>query len=345
MRVTQVLRYDASLYRGGGEIKAERTREALAKRGVEVEVYGPLTTEFGDLVHFFGTFGYFWGIARYCLERGVPYVCSPIFVTPRSVRRLKWRAFRQQYLEMKGSGDHRHLYRNAKELYFQTSMEQKNALAFFGTDIAPQTIVPNGVEERFAHGDARLFREKYGIDGPYVLQTGVIAPNKGQLALIQALRENDIAVVILGRVSDKAYADACKKAAGPNVYFLDAVPHDAPDLASAYAGAFAFCLASTDDIFANSAMEAAVAGCRLILGDSWGGQEIYGDWAKWVKPRDPTAVRKAVEEWRESTHHPAGQSTHFLKDYSWDRVAGLLESRYAAILNRQDSKMRDSSAS
>lgn len=345
MKVTQVLRFDAGLYRGGGEIKAERTREALAKNGVEVDVYGPQTSEFGDLVHFFGTFGYFWGIARYCLERNVPYVCSPIFVTPRSTKRLKWRAFRQQYLEMKGPGDHRMLFRNAKELYFQTSTEKENALAFFGTEIAPQAIVPNGVEERFAHGDARLFREKYGIDGLYVLQTGVVAPNKGQIALIQALRDSDLSVVILGRVSDKSYADACRKAAGANVYFLDAVPHDSPDLASAYAGAFAFCLASTDDIFANSAMEAAVAGCRLTLGDSWGGQEIYGDWAQWVTPRDPATIRRAVDYWRSATHHPAVQSAHFLQNYSWDRVAGILEARYAAILSRHDSKMRESSRS
>ena len=345
MRVTQVLRFDAGLYRGGGEIKAERTREALVRRGVQVDVFGPENSSFGDVVHFFGTFGYFWGIARYCIERNVPYVCSPIFVTPRTVRRLKWRAFRQQYLEMRGPGDHRVLFRNAKELYFQTSMEQQNAIAFFGNDIAPQSIIPNGVEERFSEGDARLFREKYEISGPYILQTGVVAPNKGQLALVQALRDSEFTAVILGRVSDASYYEACRRAAGPNVRFLDAVPHESPLLASAYAGAFAFCLASTDDIFANSAMEAAVAGCRLILGDSWGGQEIYGDWAKWVTPRDSASIRETINDWRKAEHHPAAQSAHFLSHYSWDRVGEMLANRYAAILERHNSKMRDSSTS
>ena len=160
MRVTQVLRFDAGLYRGGGEIKAELTREALGRRGVEVEVFGPQTTDFGDLVHFFGSFNYFWTVGRYCLDRNVPYVCSPIFVTPRTPIRLKWRAFRQRVLQFRGESNQGKLFTRARELYFQTSLERKNALSFYGSQIAPQTIVPNGVENRFAEGDGTRFRAK-----------------------------------------------------------------------------------------------------------------------------------------------------------------------------------------
>ncbi len=334
MRVTHVVRYDAGLYRGGGEIKAERTREALAGIGVDVRVHAPLDEAWGELVHFFGSMGYYWTLAETCRRLHVPYVCSPIFVTPRSPARLKWRKVRLRILE--GKSNLARLFENAAELYFQTGRERTNFEAFYGRPRVA-AIVPNGVEPRFAQGDVEAFRKRYGITKRFVLQTGTIGPNKGQLALIQAAQGLDLDVVVLGRENDPAYMQACRRAAGPNVQFLDPLAHDDPLLAGAYAAAEVFCLASRDDIFANAAMEAAVAGCRLILGDAWGGQEIYGEWAQWVRPGDAGAIRHALQVAQSRPHDAAAQSRHFLDRYSWTAVASQLKTRYEAILNRSDT--------
>lgn len=334
MRVTHVLRFDAGLYRGGGEIKAERTREALTALGVDVEVYTPLSHDLGDLVHFFGTMRYYWTVAEFCLKRGVPYVCSPIFVTARSQKRLKWRAFRQRYLELKGENHHRKLFARAKELYFQTELEKRNASTFYGRGLAPAVILPNGVEPRFSKGDAEAFRRQFRVDKPFVLQASVFNPNKHQLELIQAMHGAARDLVLLGRAHNEEYFAACKRAAGPNVHFLGNIAHDDPMLPAAYAAADLFCLPSSDDIFANSAMEAAVAGCRLVLGDSWGGQEIYGDWATWVRPGDAGKIRRAIDMAFGRKHEHAAQQQHFLSKYSWESVAQTLKSRYEAIVAR-----------
>jgi glycosyltransferase involved in cell wall biosynthesis len=339
MRVTQVLRFDAGIYRGGGEIKAERTREALVELGVEVDVFTPHTREFGDLVHFFGNFSYFWTIGKYCRDRRVPYVCSPIFVTPRSSNRLKWRAFRQRYLEFRGESNHVRLFKNAKELYFQTSVERSNALAYYGNQIAPQVIVPNGVEPRFAAGDPGLFCSNFGIEKPFVLQASVFNVNKHQLELVHAMKSSPLDLVLLGRPHNAGYFEACKRAAGPNVHFLGNIPHDDSLLPAAYAAADIFCLPSSDDIFANSAMEAAVAGCKLILGNSWGGQEIYGDWATWIKPGDTAQIRAAIEKASHSSHDPEKQREFFLGKYSWHEVAKQLKERYTTTLAKHASKI------
>jgi len=333
MRVTHIIRFDAGLYRGGGEIKAERTREALSRRGVDVQVYTPLQNEFGDIVHFFGAMSYYWTVAEYCLRRKVPYVCSPIFVTPRTPRKLKWRAFRQRYIEFKGVGNPRKLLTNAQETYYQTEIEKRNALAFFGKDIGRPVILANGIEPRFSQGAPDLFRSKFGIWKPFVLQASVFNPNKHQLELIQAMRGSDWDLVLLGRSHNEAYVEACKKAAGPNVHFLGNIPHDDPLLPAAYAAAELFCLPSSDDIFANSAMEAAVAGCRLVLGDSWGGQEIYGEWATWVRPGDAAKIKTSIASARARNHDAIRQAEHFLGAYSWDVVAERLKARYEAILS------------
>lgn len=334
MRITHVVRYDAGLYRGGGEIKAERTRDALARAGVEVRVHDPLSDDLGDLVHFFGSMGYYWTLAEYARRRGVPYVCSPIFVTPRSESRLRWRAFRQKYIQLQRQSNLSKLFRGARELYFQTRKELENTRAYYGRAIGASAIVPNGVEERFARGDAEAFRKEFGVPGPFVLQASVFGPNKHQLELIRAMSGLSWDLVLLGREGDAEYAEACRRAAGPNVRFLGALPHDDPRLAGAYAAAEVFCLPSSDDIFANSAMEAAVAGCKLVLGDAWGGQEIYGQWAKWVRPGDVRQIRRAFAEWAHTGHDPAAQSKHFLEHYSWDAVAAQLKTRYESVLKR-----------
>lgn len=332
MRVTHVIRFDAGLYRGGGEIKAERTREALTRQGVDVQIYTPLTQDFGDLVHFFGAMNYYWTVAEYCLKRKVPFVCSPIFVTPRTPRKLKWRAFRQRYIELKGVGNPRKLLSHAKETYYQTEVEKRNALAFYGRTVGDPVILPNGIEPRFAEGVPTAFRENYGLRKPFVLQASVFNPNKHQLELIQAMRGSDWDLVLLGRAHNEVYVNACRKAAGPNVHFLGNIPHDDPMLPAAYAAAELFCLPSSDDIFANSAMEAAVAGCRLVLGDSWGGQEIYGEWATWVRPGDAGKIKNAIEKARASNHDPERQSAHFLANFSWNVVASRLRKRYEALI-------------
>lgn len=330
MRVTHVLRYDAGLYRGGGEIKAEKTREALTALGVEVQVHEPLSADMGDLVHFLGSMGYFWTLAEFCRKKAVPYVWSPIFVTPRSPARLRWRKLRMRVL--KGKSNLARLFEGAAELYFQTGREQANFEAFYGAAGNRGIQVPNGVETRFAKGDPGPFRDKYGVTGTFILQTGTIGPNKGQLDLIRAAKPLGMPIVLLGRSNDSDYEAACRKAAGPEVHFLGSLPHEDPLLPSAYAAAEVFCLPSSDDIFANSAMEAAVAGCRLILGDSWGGQEVYGDWAAWVRPGDPDAIRSALAAKTRAYHDSKSQSAHFLEIYSWKSVAELLKSRYEAVL-------------
>jgi len=328
MRVTHVLRYDAGLYRGGGEIKAQRTREALAGLGVDVRVFEPLKDDLGDVVHFFGSMGYYWTLAQHCQRLRVPYVCSPIFVTPRSPGRLRWRRFRLQLLQ--GKSNLSRLFASAEELYFQTGREQANFEAFYG-GARTKVRVPNGVEPRFAQGDADAFRRRYGIGGPFVLQTGTLGPNKHQLDLIRAVRGLDVDLVLMGRVNDARYLEACRKEANARVHFLDPVPHDDLLLPGAYAAADVFCLPSSDDIFANAAMEAAAAGCRLVLGDGWGGQEIYGDWAAWVTPDRPDQIRQAIQSALHRPHESNSQSRHFLAAYSWGSVAALLKTRYEGV--------------
>lgn len=332
MKVLHVLRGDAGLYYGGGEVQAERTREALTKLGVETRVHEALNKDLGDIVHFFGLFDSHWDIAQHCISRKVPYVVSPIFVTPRTVGRLKWRSFRQRYIDFQFPKAQHKLLKNAKEIYPLTGFEERNIRTFFPDLSAPFIRIPNGVEDRFANGDPELFRREYGVQGDYVLHAATIEKTKNQLGLIRALKGTGKTLVLLGRIHNQEYWQQCQREMDSNMRHLGQIPHEGPLLPSAYAAATVFCLPSRREILPLSAMEATVAGCSLVLGSKWGGQEIWEGKARFVDPDDVAGIRNAVLAGYEQKQDPR-IAVQFLKQYRWAAVGQLLKDRYIGVIN------------
>lgn len=330
MTVTHVVRYDAGLYWGGGEIQAERTGQALEEIGVEVVPYAPTQREFGDLVHFFGNFDYFDEIASHLRDRGIPYVVSPIFVSPRTAGRLRWRRMRQRTLGHypKGSAA---LLAGAKALLTLTIHEETSIRAFFGDDLPRFVRIPNGVEPRFADGDAEAFRQRFGIDGLFAIQVATIDRSKNQLATIEACKPT-VPLVIIGRESDPDYAAACRSVGGDNVRFLGTFPHDDPTLADALAAAHVFILPSYRELFPLSAMEATVAGCHLLLSNRWGGEAIWGTDATFFDPDEPASMRRELERLMAAPRPARTRSDAFLAKYSWTAVAVQIRDAYASAL-------------
>lgn len=331
MKVLQVLRVDAGLYYGGGEVQAERTRDALINLGVDVRVHGGMNADLGDVVHFFGLFDSHWEIAEHCLRLGVPYVVSPIFVTPRTVGRLKWRSFRQRHIDFQFPKKQWKLLQNAQQIYPLTKFEKTNIQTFFpGLSDERFHSVPNGVEDRFAHGDPSVFRREFGIEGPFILHAATIERSKNQLGVIQALKGSNAQGVFIGRVHDEDYWKECQAQMTPSMRFLGTIPHAGEMLPSTYAAADVFCLPSRREILPLSAMEATVAGCRLILGSKWGGQEIWEGAATFVDPDDVSAIRSAALAAMNKTDNGAKPEA-FLEKYRWSSVATRLQGLYELI--------------
>jgi glycosyltransferase involved in cell wall biosynthesis len=324
MRVLQVLRVDAGLYYGGGEVQAERTREALIGHGLDVQVHDPLNRDLGDVVHFFGLFDSHWEVARYCLEKGVPYVISPIFVTPRTTARLRWRSFRQRFIDFRFPRIQARLLDGAREIYPLTGLEERNLRAFF-RKLPPSHRVPNGVESRFGDGLSDTPR------GKVILHAGTFDRTKNQLNLIRALKGSGATLRLIGRPHDQSYYDQCRAEADGDVEFLGSIPHDSDDLIRIYQEASVFCLPSRREILPLSAMEATVAGCRLVLGNRWGGDEVWGDNALWVAPDDVSGIRDAVMR-KLSEPTDLNYARAFRQKYSWEGVAETLASRYDRVL-------------
>jgi glycogen(starch) synthase len=79
-----------------------------------------------------------------------------------------------------------------------------------------------------------------------------------------------------------------------NVRFLGELSH--ADLAAHYAAAAIYCLPAKYEPFGLSALEAALSGCALVLGDIPSLREIWGEAAMFVSPDDEAMLAAALNE-------------------------------------------------
>lgn len=329
MRVTFAQRPDANLIRGGAEVQVDRTADELRQLGVEVSILTSLDREVGDIVHFFGPWDCHYNTSTSLQKRGVPYVCSPIWSSHHSLSQERRRTLRKRltgkYPRYLGK-----LFKGASALIVLTKWEQEHLQVVFDVEDSKFQMIPNGVDPKFWDADPAVFRQAFGVTDEFVLHCGSIYPDKNQLSLIRAVGESH-ALLFVGPTLDQDYLRACQEASGPNVKFIGALPNDSDLLPSAYAAAKVFCLPSKFEVLSLAALEAGAAGCKLVLSNSWGGQEHFGGFARYVDYRSEASIASAVEAaWRDTS--PRGpQSVHF-RPYSWSSVAAQLKELYEHVL-------------
>lgn len=330
MRVKLAVRYDAGLYRGGGEIQAERTLDALRGIGVEASYFQPHDLDAGDLVHFFGPFPYYWDAAAILLERGVPYVVAPIFMSPASNLAIRARSFRRGLFDRKRQSALANLLSHAKELFVLSADEERRLSAAFGR-LAPTTVVPNGVDARFAQGDPEEFCRHWGRREPFVLHCGRFESRKNQLGLIAALRDLGRPIVFVGEATEPEYFETCRRAGG-DCTFLGAIDYAGPLLPAVYAAAKVFALPSRQEILSLAALEAGVAGTPLVLSSTWGAAEHFGQHARYVRPDRPDDIRRGVLAAWDDQGDRGARRDYFGRRFTWEAVARQLADRYARAL-------------
>jgi len=309
----------------------ERTKAELEKLGCRVDILTPHTRMLGDIVHFFGCYDSHWSTASIALSKGKPYVCSPIFSTGRSARQTRFRAFRHR-LAGKFPYPQHQLLKNASRVVVQTNREKSRVGEYFGISLDSFEVIPHGVDQRFAAGDPNLFRSRYTIAEKFVLSIGAFISGKNRLNLIRAMNGTGVRLVIAGNVVEERHYSECKTVAGKNVTLIEGIPYESDLLPSAYAAAEAFSLPSYYETFCLTAMEAAVAGCSLVLGDRWEAHEIYGPYSEYVNPDDVNAIRGATLKAFAQGKQSCGQAQHFLNKYRWDVVTRQLAQVYERVL-------------
>ncbi|MCA9101700.1 MAG: glycosyltransferase family 4 protein [Planctomycetales bacterium] len=329
---------------GGGEVQLQETARALRAQHVDARLWRPWEDHFEqiDIVHLFGSTPGTATIAEAAKRAGKPVVLSPIsWFDPSAMWRelapLATRASRVARWWLRRLSGHRgswrrRLYHSVDALLPNSMAEASQLAELFGVPWQRLHVVPNAADGRFANADPQAFVARYGVRD-FVLCAGRIEPRKNQAALLRALADTDVPVVILGAAvpGQESYYRECRRQANGRVTFIDRLEHDDPLLAAALAAARCLVLCSWFETPGLVALEAALSGTPLVLTRRGSASEYFGPLARYVDPANEAEIRSAV-----TAAYDRPQSAALAElvrtQYSWQVTAQATRNVYDKIL-------------
>ena len=331
-----------ALTRGGVRTQVLQTKEALENLGVHVTLFDTWhdfhANEF-DLVHVFAANMATYHFARAVKTQGLPLVISPVFYTRRTanvvqnvikIDKLISRNVRGIWTDY---GLIAEMCSWAEAITPNTTEEGKLFVDAFRIPKKNVIVIPNGVEERFAHAKPGLFEREYGIKN-FILSVGHIGPErKNYLRLIEALERIDHPAVIIGRVEDTPSGRACLERASrnPRLLMVDAIPHDSMLLASAYTACDVFVLPSQFETPGIAALEAGLAGAKIVITQIGGTREYFGNDAIYVEPVSAKNIAEGIEAALKNKKDDVLR-TRIQKEFLWEKVGEKTKQVYENIL-------------
>jgi len=195
-----------------------------------------------------------------------------------------------------------------------------------------------GVDPRlFLDGDPAPFRDRFGLNTPFVLQAGRIEPAKNQAMLCWALRDTNLPIVLIGK-SDHwpSYRDLCSKISGNRLLVIDHLSQ--AELASAYAAAGVHVLPSWMETCGLVSLEAALSGTPLV-GSTFGHELEYLEGDAWyADPADPASIQKAVMAALQAGRHclqTQRMKRKVLERFNWEQTVDATERLYRRVLGKR----------
>lgn len=365
IRVLMINRADAETVPGGDVVQLDKTRAALEKLGVIVDVRlaNQLQVQWDyDLVHLFNVQSIqdSWLAFQVAKEHNLPVVLSTIywdflpswywmhpnlnplwqFLRNRTGRwgypiYATWQRLR--YPSSSLWQKQRHLLLSVDRLLPNSKMEAVQLSHDFRLTKQKTlySVVPNGI-------DAQLFTDSAQPDSEWlawlngknlVLQIGRLSPEKNQLALLEALWDLEVAIAFVGKASpyDPEYAELCKERGRQrgNVRFVEWMPYE--QLPSMYAAATVHVLPSWRETPGLVSLEAAAVGCRIVSTAIGSAYEYLGEEAWYCDPSSPKSIRRAVQK------ALTAKSSNRLKqrivsEFTWEAAAKATLKAYKQVL-------------
>lgn len=330
---------------GGGEILLLKMKEYLEKNGVEVRLFDSWkdkVTDF-DLIHVFGSVKDCLGLIRVAKARNVKVAISPILWSDfrralftdgplktkvdlfcRHAAKVVWPSFPSARRRMLIESD----------LVFPNSEIEKNQVSrLFAVPKEKMCVVYNGVDPLFLSAAPDLFYERFGRE-PFILGVGRIEPRKNQLNLIKAVKKlNGKRLVLIGSPvsGTKNYFEACRREGEGFVTFVPTLSHDDELLRSAYAACDLFVLQGWFETPGLVALEAALAGAKVIATSGGSTREYFQDKLDYINPADPKDISEKILK-NLSSPKDSALKDHILNNFTWDKIARDTRHAYEGLL-------------
>jgi glycosyltransferase involved in cell wall biosynthesis len=341
---------------GGDTVQILKTAEELRKLAVTVDI-GLCTDEFDyqkyDIVHFFN-------IIRpadilYHFNKSKRTVISTIFVdyseaeikSGTLLRSILTRVFGGDFIEylkavtkafigkeqliskeyiFKGHFNSiKYLYKNADALLPNSHSEALRLQKKFGATNALLYKVVNAVEP--LKNIAPNLKYKNAI-----ICVGRIERRKNQLNFIKAVKGLDIPCYIIGKpaINDYKYYELCKKEAGSNVFFVDALSQ--LEIYSIMKAARVHVLPSWFETTGLVSLEAAYFGCNIVITHKGDQEEYFGENAFYCSPESVNSIKNAILKAYEAPFNEDFKK-HIETNYTWNQTANQTKQCYLRIMN------------
>lgn len=331
-----------SLIHGGPLIQVKQTKAELEKLGINVSFFNPWEFKKNkiDLVHIFSANLGTYHLAKALHDYSLPFVTSSIFFTQHSPSFIKKMAAANNFLKKIRPGiwtDYVFTQQicNWSEAVLPNTADEKE-LIHKGLSISEEriTVIPNGVEPRFEFGDPSLFRNKYGVDN-FILNVGHIGPKrKNVLNLIRAVENLNHPTVIIGKITESEYGKQCLKEAkeNKNILIIDGIDNSSDMLASAYAACDVFALPSLFETPGIAALEAALAGAKIVITPYGGTKDYFKTMAHYTEPNSVESIRTGIIS---ALNQPKNSilTKHIKKEFLWSAVARKTLQVYEKVMN------------
>ena len=117
------------------------------------------------------------------------------------------------------------------------------------------------------------------------------------MKLIRAASKLDRILVIIGNPVTRHmnYYERCRQEAGSNVHFVDQLPMDSEELVSAYAACEVFALPSLFETPGLAALEAGLAGAKLVVTREGSTKEYFQDLVDYVNPASERDIYEKIK--------------------------------------------------
>jgi glycosyltransferase involved in cell wall biosynthesis len=162
-------------------------------------------------------------------------------------------------------------------------------------------VIPAGVDERFhpSERDADWLRERFGIDGRYVLCVGTLEPRKNLVGALRAFRlaaaeRDDVVLAIVGGAGWRNEAYERELAAGGPVRVVATGYVSDAELVRLYGGAECFLFPSLGEGFGMPVLEAMACGTPVVASNRPALPEVVGEGGLMADPLDPEALAEAL---------------------------------------------------
>jgi glycosyltransferase involved in cell wall biosynthesis len=223
----------------------------------------------------------------------------------------------------------------ADRVIVNSVIEEEALVRLCKIDSSYISVVHNAVEDCFFEPvPSSLFRETYGVHGPYVLNVGNVEPRKNQLAFLKALKAfPKLQLITIGGVRDNWYLEACVEEGGDQFRLIDALPPSCELIRSAMAGCEFFAMPSLRETPSIASLEAGAAGARILTTDLGSTTEYFEQHAVYVNPFDIDSMQDGV---RAIIALPRNEALveRIRQLYRWDIVVEQLVDVYSTVLEK-----------